>query len=229
MTGGWWVEAAWNASPVYLFSWLFWVVFSIVLHELGHGWAAIRCGDDTPRELGHMTWNPAVHMGGPSMLMLALFGLAWGSMPVRPSRFRGPYDDFKVSGAGPAMNVGLAAITGIAAGLWIGLAGGRVGGWIAPDPIYGNVLTFLDLGCSLNIVLVLLNLLPIPPLDGSTMLANLSAGYRRLYEHENARGVGMLAFALVFFYGSEYLWMAGHRGNRAIINAVLGALGAGTI
>ena len=229
MTGGWWVESAWNSSPVFLFSWIFWVIVSIVLHELGHGWAAIRCGDRTPIELGHMTPNPMVHMGPMSLIMLALFGLAWGAMPVNPSRFRGPYDEFKVSGAGPAVNLGLAVITGIAAGLWIALAGGRVGGFTAPDHIYRNAQIVLNVGCSLNIVLVLLNLLPIPPLDGSRMLADISPGYRRLYHHENAMGFGMVAFALVFFYGAEYLWMAGHWGNELLIDAVLGVLRAGTI
>ena len=48
------------------------VIISIVLHELAHGWAAIWQGDDTPRIAGHMTPDPMVHMGGMSLLMLAL-------------------------------------------------------------------------------------------------------------------------------------------------------------
>jgi Zn-dependent protease len=223
--GGWWVEAAWNSSPTFLVSWVFWVIFSIVLHELGHGWAAIRCGDRTPIELGHMTWNPKVHMGPMSLIALALFGLAWGAMPVNPSRFRGHYDEFKVSGAGPAVNLSLALFTGVASGLWIALAGGHLFENIhADDHVYENVKIFLNWGCTLNVALALLNLLPIPPLDGSRMLADVSPGYRRLYHHENAMGFGMVAFLVVFFYGSQYLWLAGHGVNDALVNAVLRVL-----
>ena len=45
---GWWVLDAWNASPVLLAAWVFWIIFAICLHELGHGWAAIWQGDRTP-------------------------------------------------------------------------------------------------------------------------------------------------------------------------------------
>ena len=58
----WWVAELLRDSPMLLASWVVWVIGSIVLHELAHGWAAIRQGDDTPRALGHMTWNPIVHM-----------------------------------------------------------------------------------------------------------------------------------------------------------------------
>src|SRR5262249_8984123 len=104
----WWVAEIWNQSPVLLVSWIVWVIGSIVLHELAHGWAALWCGDRTPIETGHMTWNPLVHMGQMSLLMFALVGIAWGQMPVDPSRFRGRYDDAKVALAGPLMNLALA-------------------------------------------------------------------------------------------------------------------------
>ena len=68
--------------------WVFWVIFSICLHELAHGWAAIWQGDRTPRETGHMTMNPMVHMGGASLIVFALVGIAWGLMPTDPSRYR---------------------------------------------------------------------------------------------------------------------------------------------
>lgn len=228
MGGGWWVESAWNSSPAFLASWVFWVIFSIVLHELGHGWAAIRCGDRTPIELGHMTWNPTVHMGPPSLIVFALFGLAWGSMPVNPSRFRGRYDEFRVSGAGPAVNLGLTVVAGVACAVWIALAGGfLVKGVHVGDGVFGNVQTFLRWGCTINATLLLLNLLPIPPLDGSRMLADISAGYRRLYHHENAMGIGLVCFAIVFFYGSEYLWAAGFWVSDGIVDGVLGVLAPG--
>jgi hypothetical protein len=65
-----------------LIAWIFWVIFSICLHELAHGWAALWQGDHTPRRLGHMTMNPLVHMGGWSLIAFAIIGIAWGAMPV---------------------------------------------------------------------------------------------------------------------------------------------------
>src|SRR5687768_7769180 len=83
MGGSWWVtEALAAGGPVYVYSWVVIVVGSIVLHELGHGWMAIRLGDRTPLETGHMTWNPVVHMGMYSLVVFALIGIAWGMMPV---------------------------------------------------------------------------------------------------------------------------------------------------
>ncbi len=109
----WWVHELWQAGMVVeLVSWIVWVLFSIVLHELAHGWAALWQGDDTPRRLDRMTINPLVHMQGMSLIAFAIIGIAWGVMPTDPSRYRwGRRGRVVVSGAGPAMNVGLALVT----------------------------------------------------------------------------------------------------------------------
>ena len=99
------------------------VVISIVLHELAHGWAAIWQGDDTPRVMGHMTPDPLVHMGGFSLLMLVLVGLAFGAMPVNPRNFRSKYGDALVSAAGPAMNFLLAFIAQSVLAIWLSTQG----------------------------------------------------------------------------------------------------------
>ncbi|MBL8897493.1 MAG: site-2 protease family protein, partial [Planctomycetes bacterium] len=67
------------------------VMISIILHELGHGAMAIRLGDDTPRILGRMTFDPFVHMGVLSLVLLLLFGIAFGSMPVDHKKLRGRF------------------------------------------------------------------------------------------------------------------------------------------
>jgi len=60
----WWVIQVLDSfGPAFLASWIVWVIGSITLHELAHGWAAIWQGDRTPVLTGHMTWNPLVHMG----------------------------------------------------------------------------------------------------------------------------------------------------------------------
>ena len=82
---------------------LFWGLAAIVLHELGHGFAAVWQGDDTPRREGRLTLNPLVHMGWLSIVFLCLVGIAWGSMPTDPSRFRwGRKGRVFVALAGPA-------------------------------------------------------------------------------------------------------------------------------
>ncbi len=156
---GWWVTNI-LSSPIgpsfvstpsgaaLLFAWVFWVVASIVLHELGHGWMALRCGDDTPRALGHMTLNPLVHMGGFSLIAFALIGIAWGAMPVNPHAFRGRYDDAKVAFAGPAVNVLLVIGCVLFGGLWVAF------GSAAGDPLYPNLATFFWTGAMLNVVLL---------------------------------------------------------------------------
>lgn len=195
---GWWVADLWHQDKPLLFFWAFWVIFSIVLHELGHGVAAIRCGDRTPIETGHMTWNPLVHMGQMSLLMFAIVGIAWGAMPVNPARFRGRHDDALVSAAGPAVNLVLFGICAIGAAVAAAL----------PEQT-GRLYDFFMLGGMLNMVLLLLNLLPLPPLDGSRILASFSWSYRRLISHPNASLWALGAFLAIFFFlGGELFGLA---------------------
>lgn len=201
MLGSWWVADVLGSpnGTVRLVSWVVIVIGSIVLHELGHGWAAIRRGDRTPIETGHMTWNPVVHMGQMSLIMFLLFGFAFGAMPVDPSRFRGRYASAYVAAAGPAMNLILTLACILFGGVVLAFAP-RIG-----EPLAGNLFMFFSLGAMLNIILMLFNLLPIPPLDGSRILANFSPGYARLWYSENAQWVAMGLFILVFLFGGQYL------------------------
>lgn len=222
---GWWVAEAWEISPVLLVSWVLWVIGSIVLHELAHGWAAIRCGDRTPLESGHMTWNPLVHMGQTSLLMFAVVGIAWGAMPVDPSRFRGRYDGAIVAAAGPAMNLFLATFCLIALCLWIAAAGGYwSGGDGVGEPLFQNMQTFLRIGLVLNIVLMLFNLIPVPPLDGSRILASLWPSYERLWQGEQAQWMALAAFIGVFFFAGDFVFGAGFAAAGWATDAVLSVI-----
>ena len=218
---GWWVSDLWAQNPALLISWVVWVIGSITLHELSHGWTAIRLGDRTPILTGHMTWNPLVHMGRMSLLMFAVVGIAWGMMPVDPARMRGRHAEAIVSFAGPAMNLLLAALAIALGGVWIAV-GGSVGA-----PLASNIATFFWAGAFLNIVLAGLNLLPIPPLDGGRILAHYSPTVRRwMNEPQTAMIVFLIAMVVIFRYGGR-MWGPAMRLAGDGISAVAGVLGAG--
>lgn len=215
MFGGWWAAGAYEMGGyAFVVAWLFWMVMSITFHELAHGWAAIGRGDQTPIQTGHMTFNPIVHMGVQSLVMLALLGIAWGAMPIDPTRMKGRYAEAWVAFAGPLMNFLIATICIIVGGVAIAtmsraeidqfrvqlfdvLKGGTL---IAP-----KVAIFVGVGAMLNIALGLFNLLPLPPLDGSRILANFSSGYRNFTMTDGGRIASMIAFVLAFFFASRII------------------------
>lgn len=216
----WWV-ADYIDQPVILGSWIFWVVISITLHELGHGYVAMRCGDDVPLRTGHMTLNPFVHIPRMAWIMFALFGFTWGLMPVNPSNFRGRYDEAKVAFAGPAVNLMLFGVCVCAAVLWRVYAGG------VPDPVGPNMAMFLYIGGVMNAMGFLFNLVPIPPLDGSRILADFFPGYRRIWHTEQAAFIGLIAFGVLFFYGAGMIWGVAFEATARVIAAGAGALSGG--
>jgi Zn-dependent protease len=161
-------------NPLFFFTVMLTTVVSIVLHELAHGVAAIWQGDDTPRTSGHMTLNPVVHMGWMSVAMLVVTGMAFGLMPVNPHRFRSRHGDAIVSAAGPATNLLLALISLTGLGLWVGQA--RM--YSVSESVFNhNAQYMLWIFGTMNLALAILNLLPIPPLDGSAILASFNRGF----------------------------------------------------
>ncbi|PSB03034.1 site-2 protease family protein [Merismopedia glauca] len=160
------------------------LVVSITIHELAHGIVALSQGDNTPQVTGHMTLNPVVHMGWESLIFLCLVGIAWGQMPVNPSKFRyHKLSNILVSAAGPVSNLGLASI-GIA-GLYLSKDNGLVS------------QEFLYLAAQINITLCLFNLLPIPPLDGFHICSEIFPGLKWL---ENSY-FGLFAMMIIWITG----------------------------
>jgi Zn-dependent protease len=198
----WWVSNTLDTvGPVWLVSWIIWVVGSIVLHELAHGWVALRCGDDVPLATGHMTANPFVHIPFPwAWITFVLFGFTWGLMPTNPANYRGRYDDAKVSFAGPAMNLLLAACCVAADVAWLKFGTG------VQDPLFTNVHLFLWTGVMINMVGFVFNMVPFMPLDGFHILANLVPGYRKLWQGEFGAAAAMIAIAMLFFVGGGKIW-----------------------
>ncbi|MDZ8083296.1 MAG: site-2 protease family protein [Nostoc sp. DcaGUA01] len=171
-------------EPIYFFRIIIIVIFSITLHELAHGWAAMSQGDNTPQKTGHLTLNPVVHMGKESIIFLCLMGIAWGQMPVNPSKFRSPkLGNILVSAAGPLSNLGLGIL------------------FIVVLKLLGNLslsglfsVEFIYLAARINLILFLFNLLPIPPLDGFHVFSEI---FPKLKPLENTQ-FGLFAMMLLF-------------------------------
>lgn len=195
----WWVtDALQDHGAPYLVSWIVLVIGSIVIHELAHGWVAIRCGDDVPLHSGHMTINPFVHIPQMAWIMFALVGYTWGLMPVNPYNFRRRYDDALVSFAGPASNLILAIIFSL---LLVALI--RFGHNISNDMLRANLLDFFEIGTWLNLVLFFFNLLPVPPLDGSSILMSFFPSIRRFFSQEKAQFFVVVLMIGVFVFGAK--------------------------
>lgn len=225
--GGWWVsDYAERFGIAFVIAWAFWVILSIVLHELSHGWAAIRLGDRTPIEQHRMTLNPLVHMGGASLIAFALIGIAWGAMPINPARLRGRYAEALVAIAGPAMNVLLAVISLALLALWLGFGEGQwAGGVTLGDSARQNMIYLFRLGLMLNVLFAIFNLLPVFPLDGGRILANFVPGYRRLFEGERGMMIMLGTLVVLFMFAGSYVIPFAFGVARAIEDAVLGLLG----
>lgn len=154
------------------------LLISVVLHEVAHGWVALTQGDDTAQRAGRLTLNPVPHidvMGSivvPMLLVLMPGGVLFGwarPVPVDPRNFRDyRRGDILVSLAGVAVNLVLVVgFTLLMAGaVWLGRAG-------AAEPVAGALFRAGSLGVLLNLILAFFNLIPIPPLDGSHVVAHL--------------------------------------------------------
>lgn len=188
------------------------VIISIVLHELAHGIAAVKLGDKTPILTGHMTLDPLVHMGPFSIAILLIIGIAWGLMPIDPTRMRGKYAEAIVAAAGPLTNLLLAFIALTALGLWIANDPDATGyGSASADqanPYFQNLRFFLYIFGSTNLALCLFNLIPLPPLDGSHILANFYRPYARFIFNPENMGLINGLFFMAFFIGGRIFGFA---------------------
>ena len=143
-------------NPVAFFILVFLLLYSIIIHEIAHGWVALLFGDDTARCHGRLTFNITSHLEPVGMLMLFLVGFGWAKpVPVDYYRLRhNRIGFFCVSLAGCAANILIATIAIFF--LRIGV-----------DNYFQQMLLVI---ARINIILGAFNLIPIPPLDGSKVL-----------------------------------------------------------
>ena len=181
------------------------VVFSICLHEFFHAWTAMKLGDTTAADRGHLTLNPLKQMGPISIIMFLVLGFAWGAVPVDNYvlRARNRHAPAIVALAGPATNFGLFLIGFFA----FGFLYPRI--WnLMENEIAGQTITefFLILGCY-NAFLCIFNLLPIPGLDGWAALTEYVPRMKSL-SSEFAKGVTIFLIFLFLFLSGRIFLMA---------------------
>ncbi len=207
-------------NPTYGILWLVAVVFSICCHEYAHARVALWQGDSTAADEGHLTLNPLKQMGPMSLVMLLFLGLAWGAVPVSKNRMRHPYSDALVSFAGPCTNLLLSLVSGILFSVCI--IAFSEGGLSATTEMFrnhglggvfylipkGNIpILFFQQMTILNIALFILNMLPLPILDGFHIF-NYFFPNKLNFNSELAKGALLLLLFVVFFAG-DWLFSAG--------------------
>jgi len=156
------------------------IIFAIVLHEVAHGWVADKLGDHTARDMGRLTLNPLSHIDlfGTILMPLLLFWATNGRMvfgyakpvPINPYNFKDPKKGMALSSlAGPGINlvmaISFAVILRLVLPAIAQISPRDAWNWFGPP-----LVLMCQSGVIINVVLGVLNMIPIPPLDGSRVV-----------------------------------------------------------
>lgn len=189
--------------------WVIPVLFAITVHETAHGWMALRFGDPTAKMLGRLTLNPIRHIDPigtilvPGILLfLGGFLFGWAKpVPITTENLHRPRQNMAwVAAAGPLSNLLMALIWAMV--IRLGLILGGEGGGLALFMIYAGVA-----GLFINTILMLLNLLPLPPLDGSRVV-NALLPPRLAYRYSQLEPYGFPILLVLLITGvlGKILW-----------------------
>jgi Zn-dependent protease len=207
------------------------LLFSIIAHEIAHGYAALKQGDDTALMLGRLTWNPIKHIDPfmtvilPIVLALAHAPILGGAkpVPVNPRKYRNfKRGDIIVSLAGVFVNLLIAIGCVVLLAVFGGL--GRV--VPALGTTFGIAQAMMIVGVQLNMVLIAFNLIPIPPLDGSHVMKYLlPPAWALKYMQFGRIGVFALIAVMYLVPNALEIWLGpALTAGGAMINVVYGTI-----
>ncbi|MBU1348632.1 site-2 protease family protein [Patescibacteria group bacterium] len=176
-------------------AWVLAILFALTVHEFSHALMGSLLGDPTAKRLGRLTLNPIAHIDPFGLMALVTVGFGWGKpVPFNPYNLRDQkWGPVKVALAGPAMNLLVAILLGFLLRF--------VGIWLSATNL---LVQFLYVSIFINVALLLFNLLPIPPLDGSKLLLASLRGpeWARLRMWLETRGpwllIGLVVLDAVF-------------------------------
>ena len=168
------------------------LLFALTEHELAHGWVAFRLGDPTAKMAGRLTMNPLKHLDPLGVLAFVIMKIGWAKpVPVDPRYFRNPQKDMLlVALAGPGANVLLALASALLARVLVSVP-------VLPLFVLQPLVGMLVASVWINIMLAVFNIIPIPPLDGSKVLAVLlpDRAYGQLMRYERYGILVLLALS----------------------------------
>jgi len=174
-------------------------LLALTIHEFAHGWVANRLGDPTARLQGRLTLNPLAHLDIIGTIAIVLIGLGWAKpVPVDARYLRNPRRDMiLISAAGPASNLLLAVLTAFCLQTipWGQLFTQQTAWLIVP------IARVLEASVSVNVILAVFNLFPIPPLDGSRIVSGLLP-LRQATTYNQLEPYGFVIIFLLFYSGA---------------------------
>ena len=146
------------------------IIMALSFHEFAHAWVSDKLGDPTPRRQGRVTLNPLAHIDWIGFLALLLVGFGWGKpVQIDPSYYKNRRrDEFLVAIAGVTMNLILAVLLSIPVRIMM-----RSFSSIAVSEIAYDIYLIFIYAVSINLVLMIFNLIPCPPLDGWNILTQI--------------------------------------------------------
>lgn len=170
-----------STNPLQAIALIFVIILAITFHEFAHAWTADRLGDDTPALQGRVTLNPLAHLDPVGSIAFLLVGFGWGKPVIyNPMRLSRKTDELLVALAGPASNILLAIALNVLNQF------GVFNSEIISPAVY------------INVILAAFNMIPIPPLDGSAIVAYFWPEYRSVMGGQ----LGLIILLLLIFSGT---------------------------
>jgi len=188
------------------------LIFSVVIHEVSHGMAALYLGDHTAQYEGRLTLNPLKHLSFMGMVIVPIFTLLIWGIPVGSAK-PVPYNPYNLRNQkwGPAMVAAAGPISNLFVALFFGMVIRALIIFNAPLVLL-NLIPIFTIIVALNILLAVINLVPIPPIDGSKVVfpffARLSSSEADILVVSSEALIYAIldaAFNFVHFFGPSYI------------------------